>query len=66
MFPEHYNKLSRVHCQERWTQIHLNRKHHIDEARNIRQDKKILSIMAFEDPKKLFTDKELVEELEIE
>ncbi len=66
MFPEYRNKLSVQHCQQRWTQIHLNRKYKINEGRNLRQDKKMLSVMAFEDPKKLFTAKELIEELEIE
>lgn len=66
MFPEYQNKLTQSHCQERWTQIHLNRKYRINEEKNTRQHKKLLSVMAFEDPKKMFTAKELVDELEIE
>ena len=64
MFPEYKSRMGKRYCEERWTQLHLLRKHKIDER--LKDNRKVMALIAFEDPRKFLTARELVKELEIE
>lgn len=48
MFPEYKFRMGKKYCEERWTQIHLARKHRVDER--LKGNRKLMAVMGFEDP----------------
>ena len=56
--------MGKRYCEERWTQLHLTRKHKLDGK--LKDNRKLMAVMSFENPNKLLTARELVKQLEIE